>query len=194
MEARDVIRPILVGLVAIGLVVLVIVLIVKALVGPPSAPSSQIDVTKYVSTEGASATLLIDGPTNVDQDHRQVKITVSASENEIDIMQGYQSTVIATESYPNNTASFTAFLQTLKLMNFSKGTVSSVSYQGYCPTGDRYVYTFNNGNSDLFSYWSTSCGGQGTFEGSTAQILGQFRRQIPQADFDRLTSTVSLGF
>lgn len=194
MEARDVIRPILVGLVAIGLVVLVIVLIVKALVGPPTAPSSQTDITSYVNMPNASATLLVDAPTNVDQDHRQVKITVSATQNEIDVIQGYQGTVIANQSYANNSSAFAAFLQTLKLMNFSKGTVSSANYQGYCPAGDRYVFTFNNGEKDLFKYWSTSCGGQGTFGGNVGQVLEQFRRQIPQADFDQLTSDVSLGF
>lgn len=194
MEARDVIRPILVGLVAVGLVVLVIVLIVKALVGPPAAPSSQIDITKYATTPDASVTVLVDGPTGVDQDHRQVKITVSATQNEIDLLQGYQGTVMATQSYPNNEASFAVFLQTLKLMNFSKGILSHVDYRGYCPTGDRYVYTFNNGENDLFSYWSTSCGGQGTFGGNSSQVLQQFRQQIPQADFDQLTSNVPLNF
>jgi len=194
MEARDVIRPILVGLVAIGLVVLVIVLIVKALVGPPSAPSSQIDVTSYANTPNASVTLLVDGPTDIDQDHRQVKITVSATQNEIDVMQGYQGNVMANQSFSNNPAAFSAFLQTLKLMGFSKGTVSTTNYQGYCPTGDRYVYTFNNGEKNLFSYWSTSCGGQGTFGGNASQVLGQFRQQIPQSAFDQLTGDVSLGF
>jgi hypothetical protein len=194
MEARDVIRPILVGLVAIGLVVLVIVLIVKALVGPPSAPSSQIDITNYANTPNANVTLLVDGPTGVDQDHRQVKITVSAAENQIEVLQGYQGNVMENESYDNNPAAFMAFLQTLKLMNFSKGIVSTVSDEGYCPAGDRYVYTFNNGEKNLFTYWSTSCGGQGTFGGNAGQVLEQFRQQIPQSDFDQLTSDVSLGF
>jgi len=194
MESRDIIRPILAGLVGIGLVVLVIVLIIKAFSGGPSAPSSRIDITKYANTPGASVTVLADGPTNIDQDHDQVKITVGNSSNQIDIIQGYQGTVTNSQSYPNNSAAFGAFLQTINLMNFSKGKSSNVDYRGFCPTGSRYIFTFNNGTSNLFSYWATSCGKQGTFEGSTSQVLQQIRLQIPQNDFDKLTNNIPIGF
>lgn len=193
MESRDVIRPILVGLVGIGLIVLVIVLIVKAIAGSPSAPTSQIDITKYATTPNASVSLLIDSPTGIDQDHRQVRITASSTQNEIDILQGYQGTVMDRQTYPSNSAAFSAFLQTLKLMNFSKGSVSSANYQGYCPSGERYLYTFNNGENNLFTYWSTSCGGQGTFQGDAPNVLQQFEQQIPQADFSNLTNNIPIN-
>lgn len=193
MEARNFIRPILAGLVGIGLIVLVIVLIVKAFTGTASAPTSQTNITSYANTPGASVSVLIDAPTGIDQDHRQVKISVSATQNEIDIIQGYQGTVINSMTYPNNTASFSVFLQTLNLLNFSKGRVGPSNYQGYCPTGDRYVYDFNNGTNNVFSYWSTSCGGQGTFQGNASQVLQQFSLQIPTTDFNQLTGSIPLG-
>jgi hypothetical protein len=194
MESRDLIRPILSGLVGIGLIVLIIVLIVKALTGTPSASTSQVDITKYATTPGASASLLIDTPTGIDQDHQQVKVTVSGISNEIDVLQGYQGKVLQSQAYPNNTAAFGVFLQTLKLLGFSKGTTGSEDYQGYCPTGERYVFTFNNGRQNVFTYWSTSCGGQGTFQGDAPDILQQFSLQIPQADYQNLTGSLSLGF
>lgn len=193
MESRDYIRPFLALLVGIGLIVLVIVLIIKAFSSAPSAPSSGINITKY-DNAASSATLLIDAPTNIDQDHRQVKITVSGDDNEVDVLKGYQGSVVSSQTYPNNTAAFGTFLQTLQLMNFSKGTLSSVDYRGYCPEGDRYVFTFNNGENDLFSYWATSCGGQGTYKGALGPVLEQFRRQIPENDFDTMTNNISLGF
>jgi len=193
MESRDYIRPLLALLVGIGLVVLVIVLLVKAFSGAPSAPSSQVDITKY-DNAAANATLLIDAPTMIDQDHRQVKITVGGTGNEIDVIKGYQSTVIQSHTYPSNTSAFGTFLQTLKLMNFSKGATSNVDYRGYCPTGDRYVFTFNNGENNVFSYWATSCGGQGTYKGALDPVLVQFKKQIPEMDFDHLTNTIPLGF
>jgi hypothetical protein len=193
MESRDYIRPFLMLLVGVGLVVLVIVLIIKAFSGGASAPSSQIDITKFDNSTG-STTLLIDAPTGIDQDHRQVKITVSGTENEVDVIKGYEGQVMDSQTYPSNVTAYGAFLQTLKLMNFSKGVESNVNYQGYCPTGDRYIFTFNNGENDLFSYWATSCGGQGTFKGGLAPVLTQFRRQIPETDFDQLTNAISLGF
>jgi hypothetical protein len=194
MEARDIIRPILAGLVGIGLVVLVIVLIVKAVSGPTSAPTSQTNLTNYATTPNVNVSVLIDAPTNIDQDHRQVKITVGPTQNEIDIIQGYQGTVINRMTYPNNTAAFSTFLQTLKLLNFSKGRVGTTNYSGYCPTGERYVYSLYNGTNNVFNYWSTSCGGQGTFQGNASAVLLQFSLQIPSTDFEQLTGSISLGF
>ncbi len=195
MESRDIIRPILAGLVGIGLIVLVIVLIIKAFSGGGSGtPSSQIDITKYENTPNASVTVLVDAPTGIDQNHSQVKITVGNSSNQIDIIQGYQGTVVNSQSYPNNSAAFGAFLQTTRLMDFARGRASNVDYRGFCPTGDRYIFTFNDGTKDLFSYWTTSCGGQGTFEGKTPSVLQQFRRQIPENDFEKLTNNISMGF
>lgn len=194
MDSRDAIRPILAGLIGIGLIVLVIVLIIKAFSGGGSpAASSQTDITKYATTPNSSATLLIDTPTGIDQDHRQVKIMVSASGNELDVIQGYEGKVMATQSYANNSAAYAAFLQTLKLMNFARGRTSSIDYRGFCPTGDRYTFTFYNGENDVFTYWATSCGSQGTYEGQLTQVLQQFQRQIPAADFGRLTRSVSLS-
>ncbi len=194
MEARDYIRPIIAGLVGIGIVVLVIVFLVKLFSGGGSKPAPLVDVGKYTNT-AATVTLLVDGPTKVDQDHRQVKITISQTTNEIDVMQGYEGTVVDTRTYPNNSAAFGVFLQSLKLMNFSKGNSSAdlKDYRGYCPNGDRYSFTFNDGSSDLFSYWATSCN-QGTFKGSRTGTLSLFRQQIPQKDFNPLTNAIPLGF
>jgi len=193
MDIRNFIRPIIAGLIGIGLVVLVIVLISKAFSGG-GTPATQTDVGKYADT-AATAMLLVDAPTIIDQDHRQVKITVSQTTNEIDTIQGYEGTILATQSYPSNSAAYGAFLQSLKLLNFSKGNTdkSAADYRGYCPTGERYVYTFNDGNTDLFKFWSTSCR-QGTFKGSALGVLNLFRAQIPQKDFDHMTSGIPLGF
>lgn len=191
MDLRSGLRTIIAALVGIGIVVLIVVLLFKAIFGGgPTKPT--IDVGKYADT-AATATLLIDGPTDIDQDHRQVKITVSQTQNEIDIIQGYQGNVLQTRTYNNNAAAFGVFLQSLKLMNFSKGNSdpTQTDYRGYCPGGDRYVYTFNDGNKDLFTYWSTSCG-QGTFQGAKGSVITLFERQIPEQDFNQLTSDVVL--
>ncbi|HUB94111.1 MAG TPA: hypothetical protein VMB52_06430 [Verrucomicrobiae bacterium] len=188
MESRDYLRPLLTGLVAIGLVVLVIVLIIKGFSHPPEAPGSATDITNYANSD-ATVTLLVDGPTSYNDNHYQIKISVSAAQNEIDIIQGYQGVVVNSQTFPNNSAAFAAFLQALNLMNFSKGRQSSEDYRGYCPAGERYIYTFNDGTKNLFSYWSTSCG-QGTFQGKVAPVLQQFSNQIPPDAYDKITSGV----
>lgn len=189
MDTRSGLRTVIAALVTIGVIVLLFVLIVKGFSGGgPAKPL--IDITKY-QDESATATILIDGPTNLDQDHRQLRISVSGTQNTVDLIQGYQGSVIDTHSYPNNTAAFGVFLQSLKLMNFAKGDKTPSDYRGYCPAGQRYVYTFNDGTKDLFKYWSTSCG-QGTFGGNRAGVRQLFERQIPETDLDKLASDLSL--
>lgn len=194
METRDYIRPVLTGLIGIGAVVLVIVLLVKAVTGGGGnlSPSSSVDITKYANTS-AAVSVLSDAPTGIDQDHRQVRITVTSSSTEIDVLKGYQGDVMSTHTYSNNSTAFGVFLQTLQLLNFSRGRSGNLNYQGYCPTGNRYVYSFNGGDGTQFKYWSTSCG-QGTFQGKASQVLQQFRRQIPDQDFGKLTNGIQTGF
>ena len=192
MNWRDYVRPLLTVLVGLGIFILIIVLIVKLFSGGKSAPQSQLDVGKYADT-AATATLLIDAPTNLDQEHYQVKITVSQTQNEIDVMQGYQGNIVDARTYPNNSEAFAAFLQSLKLVNFAKGSPDKIDYRGYCPNGDRYVLTFNDGTTDRFSYWTTSCG-QGTYKGNRPETLELFKRQIAEQDFFHLTDKVTLGF
>lgn len=186
MDVRSLVRSIIVALVSIGLVILVIVLLIKGFAGKGSAPSSRINVGTYAYSS-AIATLLIDGPTNLNQTHSQVRISVSGTENEIDIIQGYEGNVVKRQTYSNNPAAFGVFLQSLQLLNFSRGSSGSTDYRGFCPTGDRYVYSFSSDQSELFSYWSTSCGGQGTFQGDAPSVRRLFERQVPSHDLVTLT-------
>jgi len=192
MELRDIIRSILAGLVALAFAVLVMVVLVKVLTGGGKAPSQQIDLGNYAHTD-ATVTLLVDGPTKVDQDHRQVRISVSATRNTIAILQGYQGTVVASRSYTSNDAAFGAFLQALKLMNFTHGAATPADYRGYCPASNRYVYTFDGGDKTHFTYWTTNCG-QGTYKGDRNPTRNLFREQVPQEDFAQLMNGTGIAF
>ncbi len=195
MENRGWIRIVLAALVGLGLIILIIVVISKIFGGGSKAPIPT-NLADYSNT-ASTVTLLVDAaPTQIDQDHRQVRITVSQTQNQIEVMQGYQGNLLNTRTYSNNSAAYGVFLQSLKLMNFSKGSSDKAlaDYRGACPFGDRYVFTFNDGQSDLFKYWATSCKVGGTFQGSTNNVLRLIRLQIPQKDWAELTSRVSLGF
>jgi hypothetical protein len=191
MEARSLIRSVIAALLVIGVVLLFIVLVIKMFTGHGGPKGPVINLGAYTDTN-SQAVLLIDAPTNIDQEHRQVRITVSGTQNEIEIIQGYQGNVIDSRTYPNNGPAFSVFLQSLKLANFTKGdTKSTADYRGYCPTGDRYVYKFNDGYKDLFTFWSTSCG-QGTYQGNRPLTRRLFENQIPQADFSKLAGPIAL--
>jgi hypothetical protein len=196
MEGRSLLRIILTGLVGLAIVVLIIVLIGKIFGGGGSAPKAPVDITRYEDT-ASSVTLFVDGaPTQVDQDHRQVRITVSNSQNQIEVMSGYQGNLISSTTYSSNSTAYGVFLQSLKHMNFSKGLDSKAlaDYRGYCPFGNRYIFTFNDGNVNRFQYWATSCGTTGTYQGQLKNTLHLIKLQIPQSDFSKLTAGVSVGF
>ncbi len=190
MDVRTRIRNIIVVLVGIGITVLLIILLFRLIFGTGSQ-QKPIDIGKYANTS-AVATLLMDGPTNLDQDHYQVQISVDATSSTIDIIQGYQGKVITSKTYPNNSSAYGAFLQSLKLLNFAKGKNINIDYRGYCPTGDRYLYSFSNNGTTLFKYWSTSCGGEGTFEGDAAGVRQLFEAQVPSNDLSELVNNTNV--
>lgn len=192
METRSTLRTIIVALVGMGILVVIIVLMFR-LFTRPSTPKAPVTNIGAYSDTASDVTMLIDAPTNINQDHRQVRITVSGTQNQIEIMEGYQGHVINSRTYPNNTTAYAAFLQALKVANFTKGNAKSkTDYRGHCPLGNRYVYTFNDGYKDLFTYWKTSCG-DGTYRGNQSLTFTLFQRQIPAQDFRDLTRGISLN-
>jgi hypothetical protein len=196
MEFRNYIRPILAGLVGLGLVVLLIVLAVKLFSGGSGEPLARsVDVTKY-ATGASSATVVFQGPTVLDADFREVRITVSESQNQIQLIQGYQGHVIEAHTYPSNGDAYEAFLQSLERLNFSKGIDRDIGdYRGFCPGGSRYLYSFNDGSSDLFKYWSTNCQGvAGTFQGQPDAVRQLFVAQVNQDDFSNLSNSTAIAF
>jgi|SRR5579864_4120891 len=175
-------------LIVIGLIVLVFVLFATG--GSKTPPKTTTSLATYASTATVTK-LTIDGPVEADQTHRQVQITVGQDESTIDIVQGYQDTVLNHASYVNNQDSYNVFLHALDLAGFSKKrSTSNTDERGVCPLGDRYIYEIINGATDIQRTWSTSCGGEGTFGGTPSVIITLFRRQIP--DYDKLTTNVDI--
>ncbi|MFA5004277.1 MAG: hypothetical protein WC498_03325 [Candidatus Saccharimonadales bacterium] len=181
-------------LIGLGLVVLVIVLIVKSLGSGKHEVLRQIDLPSYAGTN-AVAQLVIDAPINADQTHRTVKISVSQSQTEIDIIQGYQGNVVNSQTFPNSQPGFAVFLKALQNYGFNKGNSDPTKgdERGVCAIGDRYIYSLTSGGGTVMRYWSTSCGGQGTFGGRADVIRRLFLRQIPEQQLTQLTGNIPLG-
>jgi hypothetical protein len=176
-------------LVAIGMIVLVVVILIKALGG--HAPKQQIDFNSYATTD-AVVRMTIDGPVNADSEHNEVQISVSNSEAEIQIMKGYQGSVKTDKTYDSNQDAYQSFLHALTLAGFTKGNSDPKlsDERGYCPQGSRYVFELVQGADTIERYWSTACGSQGTYGGNRTLTRQLFQAQIP--DFDELTGDVQL--
>lgn len=175
-------------LITIGLIVLVFVVILKSGGGPKQQP---FNLNGYASTN-AIAQLTIDGPIDADQQHQAVQVGVSSTGTTFEILHGYQGSVQTNKVFGNNQASFAVFLHALNLLGFSEGNraQSLRDDRGYCPSGDRYVFELIDNGNDVFRYWATSCGGQGSFKGDVSDTLALFRAQVP--NYDTLTENVTL--
>ena len=165
-------------LITVGLIVLIIVLLLS---GPSTPAKPPLDLGSYANT-GAVAELIIDGPITAEQTHDEAKIDISQGTAAFTLYQGYQQTVLKTQSYPNNESAYAVFLHALQHLNFTKGNNDPALHdeRGYCPAGTRYIFSFIGDNGqDLERYWSTTCGGTHTYEGNTAGTVDLFQKQIP---------------
>ena len=165
-------RYFLVFLITIGLIVLAFVIILKSFSSAPSKP-----VTPLVDYSNTNTVIemTIDGPVNDDPDHNAIQMIIGQTQNEINIIQGYQNSVIRTQSYPNNSAAYGWFLRSLDLAGY---------------TGDVYIFQVLTGSTVVEQYWATSCGGQGTFKGEIPLVETLFQAQLP--DYGSITSNLNI--
>jgi hypothetical protein len=179
-------------LIAIGLVILTIILIIKAFSGGggPANTPTQIDLNSYASTS-AVMQMTIDGPVNADKTHNQIRVTVGRDETTLQILKGYQGSVVSTKTFANNQDSYTQFLHALNVAGFTKGNTdpSVRDERGYCPTGERFIFEAISGGQDVMRWWKTSCS-EGNFRGKSDVVRALFKAQVP--DYNLLTVKAQL--
>lgn len=163
-------------LVTLGLIIFIIVLLARGGSGPAAKSVNLPDYT----FSGGDAQLIIDGPIIYDTNHREVQIDVDQNNVTLTIYQGYQGSVLKRQQYPNTQPAYAVFLHALQHEGFTSGNDGAPSDErGYCPTGDRFIYTFLNNGNQVSRHWSTSCGGQGNFKGIGGTIRSLFEDQVP---------------
>ncbi len=177
-------RPVLLFLIAIGLVALVAILIVRSISLTSNQATESIERNALVDYAGTSTVvrLTIEGPIVADQNFRATEITIGSGKNEIKTIQGYQGRVDTARSFESNSAAYANFLRALDLQGYTLGNSNAqwADYRGFCPAGQRYIFEIINGSEVVQKYWSASCGRMGNFEGNTLQVLNLFRAQIPE--------------
>lgn len=176
---------------SIGLLVILIVLIFSGGSSPKKVPKTSKTLDSY-ATSGGSVVLTIDGPINAEQNHEQVRITVSGDSATFDHIKGYEGGVADTKSYPNNQDAYTNFLFALEKAGFNLGNTSSSlkDERGFCPLGDRYIFELQQDGEELQRFWATNCGGTKSYLGNVNLTLQLFQNQIP--DYGNLTQNINL--
>jgi len=151
-------------------------------------------LASYAETN-ATVSLITDGIINGDELHRSIRITVSANQREVDVLQGYNPRVITSKTFVNNQEAFTVFLKAIANAGFvtkQKNPKAPADERGLCPLGFRYIYELNNDGDDLSRLWSSSCGtAVGTSAGNASTLLTLFQYQIP--NYSTITAQVNLS-
>lgn len=177
-------------LAAVGLIVVVFVLVVRGFGGGKHS-AVQTDLLDYSKTQTIMR-MIIEGPVNVDQNHRVAQVDVGRSGNTINLFQGYQGHVTQTKNYESNEEAYATFLRALQLQGYTKGIDDPARQdsRGVCPSGKVYTFEIVTGSAVVQRFWTTSCGG-GTFRGNTARIRMLFQAQIP--DYGQVTRGAGLN-
>jgi hypothetical protein len=146
----------------------------------PSSTGKKAVVLADQAFSDVSVSATIDSAIKGDDVHRAIKITIDNQNRTLTVYQGYQGTVLKSQSLDNNPTAFKQFLTALQTSGFllSKKT-NIVSVDGQCPLGLRYIYA-SSGIEDIpNNLWATSCSAKvGTFAGNASLINRLFQNQI----------------
>ena len=170
-------------LVAIGLIILVVILVIRALGGGGSdEPATPLAVLSDYSDTAAVVRLTIDDRIEAEEDHYSIQITVGRDERTVEVIRGYEGDVVNTQTFGNSQESYTVFLKSLQYQGYTIGDKdkAKADERGLCPTSRRYIYEVVNPSGDVTQrFWSSECK-VGTFQGNGTVIRNLFRAQIPE--------------
>jgi len=165
-----------------GLLILIIIGSILIFGGgkkPTPNPNALKPLVDYAQTN-SNVTMTIDGQINGDDIHRQIHIIVDQHQRELDVVQGYSGNIIDRHIFANTADAYNVFLHAINNSGFllaRKGITSN--YIGQCPTGERFIYTLNQGGTTLTTRWTSDCGQNvGNLAGDSATLEQLFQNQI----------------
>lgn len=175
-------------------VVIGIVLLLSLVFGGNKNTNKQPTVQKITLVDFAKrdsqVVSITDGVINGDDEHRAIRITVDRNTRTMDVIQGYQGNVIASQSYVNNQQAYAEFLSALAKASFASSRKTSLaSENGVCATGRRYVFELLEANKSISRTWTANCV-KGNTNADPARVTKLFRNQI--TDYDKLMKGQSL--
>lgn len=175
-------------------VVIIIIMLVVSLGNSgkkPATKNAPKTLASYASTD-ASVRMIIDGPVSANQTHYQIRVNVSRDKTVYEQINGYEGNVIQSEVFANNQNSYTNFLSALERAGYMRGDKQpeNANYLGYCSLGTRYIFSLSQGSEKIQQYWSTSCGGSGTYLGNLNLTLRLFKAQVPE--YNNLSNNINL--
>lgn len=176
-------------------VILVIFLVVALVFGRGGNTTTQSNKTIAqlvdYADKNSSVSLTTIGRMVGDEQRREIRVTVTPNERRLEILSGYNESVMSLQSYPNTQEAYSNFLSALGNNGFNKKRETTITDpRGLCPTGQRYVYDLSQDGNHISNLWNSSCNDGSNFAGRGQTIRTLFKQQIP--DYDKQISSVKL--
>ncbi|HMH31145.1 MAG TPA: hypothetical protein VK534_01570 [Methylomirabilota bacterium] len=165
-------------LITVGLLFLLVILLLTNAGKPAKITPKTLD--SYASTDAVTS-LTTDGPINAESLHQQIRISVDRDTVTYEQTQGYNGSVVNTQTFANNQNAYSAFLHALAHSGFTRGDTSKAlsNETGVCPLGSRYIFQLDQGDKTIQRFWATSCGNPKTYKGNLNTTLRLFQVQVP---------------
>lgn len=146
---------------------------------PVPVGQRQVELTDYADT-GATLVYHKSGPVIAEEEHRSVRITVTRNVRTVELISGYDGTVISSKTFSNTPAAFESFVYALSRAGFTaEQDAEYESVTGVCPNGNRSEYILRENNQEISRLWSTSCSNSdGSFAGDRSLVENLFEDQI----------------
>ncbi len=170
---------------AILAVIVVIIGAILLMTNRGSSPQLQpgavrVDLAEYIDKPSTVA-YTTEGGLNSEEDHRAVRISVNRNLRTVQVLSGYNYSVINAQDFPNTQAAYDEFMHGLKNAGFTQQQKAAFSDEkGVCPLGTRYIYRLQDDSGEVLRLWSTSCARKdGSSIGNAFLIKQLFQKQIP---------------
>lgn len=184
-------RTVIFILVCLGILWLIVMLFGSIFSSGNKTTPMVVDHLSSYARIGTSAQLITDGPIVLNQEHRSLRITVDSSASKIELINGYDGSVVRQDTYPNTVESYGMFLRALDGVGFTLSKKSTIpDERGQCPLQYRYVYKLSDYNREVYRFWSTSCG-TGNFGGVRSSVRTLFQKQIPSKVYSEYSRALS---
>lgn len=180
---------------AIVVVVLLTLSLFRGLDGSNNSTAPSTSTYDLRSKEAASSVVRFttSGTIVAEENHREIRITISKSARTVEIISGYNGKVINTSTITNTPAAYDAFLNALYAARYADRTATTNGDpRSTCVTGNRFFYGLQDDSGIKVDTWTTSCSaGQGNFAGNVSGTSSLFRSQIP--NYNQFTNGVNLN-
>jgi hypothetical protein len=186
-------RFILATLGFVFVVIMVVVLFAHGGSKTATTPGNKaIKLQTYANDSSVQVEYNIEGPINAPENHRTIQIIVSPNSRTLRVLKGYQGEVMTSQTYSNDTNSYSNFLRALNIEGFTheRSVPAGTNSQAICPLNNRTHYLIEQGSKNLMDLWSATCN-SGSFAGNIALVRSLFTVQIP--NYGSLTNGISVA-